>query len=710
MGYIFFGLACYTLALSSSAFSEENASGSYYYSPAPSKNAYPYGPKKESPSPTPPTHKDIKTPPSFRFAFKHREANGIGYDQGYSSLDGFFLFSSMGNWYPFFDVRAHLFNEGRPAANLGFGLRYLPDSIHAVFGINGFFDFKSTSHSTFEQAGAGIEILGTKWEMRANGYLPIFSKNNLYNLDFYQFHNHYAIFRASHEIAFKGFDLSITRSLVQKRKWDLSSTLDGYMFFADYDSKAVGGLFKFKSTLFKFFSLETQASYDSYFKTILQIQAAVAVPFGKRIAVNKKNLPNKQKLALARRLSEEVDRFEMIVSTKHPINSIARDPRTGNDLHIVFVNNQTYDQGKGHGTAESPYTSLVEAEKHSAPWDMIYVYPGNGSAFQMDHGITLQDGQWLQSSTFPFPVNTAFGPSVVTSQTNVRPNIGNIAGASVTLADNTIVDGFTMRSTTVNVLGTDVVNTQISNNYFKNSTSFDIILTNTSNNITLINNTSFSDSGLFLYSIYNTHLVIQNNNFANKGTLNMDIAFAGSSHSTVIMQNRNEFHDSLEGSIITAHDSSVVQCSLNENLFTAIPDGTAYCMKIFATDSSTVIAVVDENLFASSAPGLVLESDLSATANWYVINNTGFYTGHFSPIYPFSFVTNGSSTATLLLAANSATNQGYALDNNSGSATFNLESPTGTLSGVEAINTGPFVTSGTITFIPYDPSVIPIIE
>ena len=706
MRYIFFGLTCFTLSL----FAEEELGGSYYYSPPPSKNAYPYGPKKATPSPTPPTHKSVKTPPSFRFAFKHREANGIGYDQGYSSLDGFFLFSSMGNWYPFFDVRAHLFNEGRPAANLGFGLRYSPDSVQAIFGINGFFDFKSTSHSTFEQAGAGIEILGTKWEMRANGYLPIFSKNNLYNLDFYQFHNHHAIFRASHEIAFKGYDLSLTRDLFQKKKWDLSTTLDGYMFFADYNTKAAGGLIKFKSTLFNFFSLETQASYDSYFKTILQIQASVAVSFGKQITVNKNNLPNRQKLALARRLAEEVDRFEMIVTTKHPINSIAKDPRTGDNMHIVFVNNQTYDQGEGDGTAESPYTSLRKAEENSSPWDMIYVYPGNGSAFQMDHGITLKNGQWLQSSSLPFATKSAFGLSIVPNQTNGKPNIGNIAGASVTVADHNIVNGFTMRSSTVNVLGTDVTNLRLSNNYFRNSATFDVILTNTLGDIDLINNTSFSDSGLFLHSAYDTHLVLQGNDFANKGSLNMDIAFTGSSHGTVIIQNRNEFHDSLDGSIISAKDSSTLECHLNETLFTAIPDGTPYCLKIVATDSATVTAVVDENLFASSAPGLALESDLFATANWYVINNTGYYTGHFSPIFPFGFETKGSSTATLLLAANSATNEGYALDNSSLTATFNAESPTGTITGLELLNTGPFATSGTITYIPFDPSVIPIIK
>jgi hypothetical protein len=328
----------------------------------------------------------------------------------------------------------------------------------------------------------------------------------------------------------------------------------------------------------------------------------------------------------------------------------------------------------------------------------------------MDHGITLKDSQWLQGSSFAFPVQTAFGPSFVPNQSNERPNIGNITGPSVILANNNIIDGFSMRSAFANVSGTDIQNLVLSNSEFRDSLVFDINFTNVSGNIKLLNNTSFSANGLHLHSGYYTSLLLQGNNFANKGDFNMDIAFNGFSHSTVILQNRNEFHDSLAGSLITADDFSIVQCKVKDNLFTAIPDGTPYCLKILATGSSTLTTVVNQNLFRSSAPGLALETDVHATANWYVVDNNGLYTGFFSPIYPFAFKTDGFSTATLLLAANSAEADGYALDNASGFATFNAESPTLDLSGIELLNTGSFSTSGTITYVPYDPTLIPIIE
>src|SRR3974390_1481326 len=55
-----------------------------------------------------------------RIDIKHIEGKGIGYNQGYTSLDG--LFTSMWNdFIPFVDLRAHVFNNGRWAANAGLG-------------------------------------------------------------------------------------------------------------------------------------------------------------------------------------------------------------------------------------------------------------------------------------------------------------------------------------------------------------------------------------------------------------------------------------------------------------------------------------------------------------------------------------------------------------------------------------------------------------
>lgn len=674
----------------------------------PAKKPYPYG---RQPAPKPVEIKEepdcVKTPHTFRFSLSHQEGGGLGYTQGYTSLDGFFIFNCMESWHPFFDVRAHIFNNGRPAANLGFGLRYVPD-FPVVLGINGFFDYTNTKHTTFEQAGFGVEALGTKWALRANGYLPLFSKNNLYSLDFYKFQGHHAIFRANHEISFKGFDVGLSRILIQGKNCDLSSTLGGYMFFADYDSKASGGLVKLKTNLTPFWSLESQFSYDSYFKAILQAQAAVNIPFGKRAKTGRrKKLPCRQEVALARRIVEPVDRFEIIVADHHPIDSVARDIRTNDPLHIVFVDNRNIN---GNGTAESPYGFLKQAENHSSPGDMIYVYAGDGSENGINAGVILKNDQWLQSSYLPFATRTEFGINFVPRQTNTRPIITSATSSAVVLANNNTVTGFAFHSNTTNISGALIKDLRLVDNKLSVSADFDITLNDVSGTIVLQDNVSTGSSGLYLHTNLDTRLVLTGNDFANTGDFNMDIAFRDSSNSTVLITNRNEAHDSLSGTLITTHNTAHLDTYIANNAFTAIPDGTPYCLKILTSENSTAVVVVENNLFRSSAPALHLDTDLAGVAEWFVIGNEGLYTGHDSPIYPYAFTTNGTSTATLLLTRNFSAADGYALDNLSGTATFNAQSPTGSITGLENLNIGTFTTSGIITYIPYNPASIPVID
>src|SRR5579872_5012888 len=61
---------------------------------------------------------------------RHLEYSGIGFDQGYSSLDLFLSNTNpwLGNSIFFLDLRGHIFNNGKPAANVGGGWRYLFES------------------------------------------------------------------------------------------------------------------------------------------------------------------------------------------------------------------------------------------------------------------------------------------------------------------------------------------------------------------------------------------------------------------------------------------------------------------------------------------------------------------------------------------------------------------------------------------------------
>lgn len=68
-------------------------------------------------------------PKPMRVTARHIEPGGIGYGLGYTTLEGFFpLYNGWENWVVFLDGRGHVFNDGKPAANAGLGVRYLRDA------------------------------------------------------------------------------------------------------------------------------------------------------------------------------------------------------------------------------------------------------------------------------------------------------------------------------------------------------------------------------------------------------------------------------------------------------------------------------------------------------------------------------------------------------------------------------------------------------
>ncbi len=689
---LLFGLVCYSVTLSVYA------------------DVTPTNQKSTHVVSTPDEDCSVENPASFRFTTYHREANGIGYDQGYTSFDGFFAFSSIGNWHPFFDIRLHFFNDWKAAANTGFGIRYQPDSVKAIFGLNGFFDFRHANHSTFEQLGGGFEILGTKWETRANCYFPIINRNNLYDTSFIGFSAHQALFSVKRELAFKGFDVSLARTLVQKQYYTLSSTLGGYMFFADFNKKAEGGLFKLKSNISNYFSLEVQTSYDTLFGGIVQGQVGLSVPFGKKVKARKKDLSCQDKITLASRIVEPVDRFEIIVTDHHNTQTPALDPRTDAPLYIVFVNNL---KSGGNGTAEAPFGTLLDAQDNSAPGEMIYVYGGTGNTVGMNAGITLQDRQWLQGSVIPFVAVTAYGIDIVPAQSTSWPTVTNSGGDTITLGNANIVRGFNLLSTGNTIVGSGISGFTGAYINSAGTTLYDFAFTNVSGAVSIKDVKSFSQSGVFLSTTNDVVLTLQDNFFINSGAQNLNLSFNGTSNSKAAIQ-YNVFENSTNGSIISTQNDAQLAVRVEENEFVNIQSSATSTIEFSAANFSTMIAVVTDN--TSTAPTLYgfnfLTTD-TATSFFYVQDNTGTYSGSsITSPYPFNFEVDTDATSTLLLQGNIGNNSGFLLTNANTTSTFYVQSPDLALSGVSSLNEGSFTTagSGTITYISYVPDSTPNLE
>lgn len=657
-----------------------------------------------------------KEPNRFRFSFAHREGKGIGYDQGYSSLDFFFAFTTIKNVTPFFDIRGHATNDGKPAANVGFGLRYLPDTLNVVFGMNTFFDFRNARHTTFEQMGVGLEALGTQWKYNINGYFPIMERDVIYDANFYKFSGHRVLVNLLHETAMPGFDTSIARSIIHRGFFDLDAYLGGYYFYGRQDLSAKGGYLKLRSSLSRFCTVEVQGSYDNLFKWIAQGAAAINVPLGKRIKTTGMKRTCYEKIALTRNLTDSVSRFEMIVTHSNREVTEGLDPRTSQPLYVNFVNNTA--PGDGNGTAENPYRKLKDAEKFSSPGQMIYVYSGDGTDNNMNVGVTLQDSQWLQGSGLSFNVLTKEELITVPAQTGLYPYIsailtGPIPGNTcVTLANNNTIDGVRIKSNYLTVYGHEKTNGNITNNIIEGpGTGIEgIYLTDFAGTWNITGNTITTSEGMYAASKNVSIVNILQNTFQNSGDYNLQLLINESGESNVTCK-QNTFTNSKRGVAIETSNHANVVVRMTDNTLSnitgpVIPSSTS-ALTIASLHQSYVTALLARNtLNVSSEIATALITEDNSTGYFVLQGNSSNTSSSNLSSIGITASTLGSSTATVSLTNNSASGAAQIFLDQNGPSTYYLQSPTLSLSGVQNQNPATIQTDGNITYVPYTAPVI----
>jgi hypothetical protein len=407
------------------------------------------------------------SPRPMRVTAKHIEPNGIGYHQGYTTLEGFFPYSGWDNWLVFLDARAHMFNDGRPAANAGLGVRYLTDT--RVWGINAYYDYRKTHRQHYNQAAMGLEALGRIWDFRINGYLPVGEhKSRNYGLKFSRFKRHKAILSQKYEYVLGGFNAEVGAHVDTWKNFPLYFAAGPY-YLTGRGGSTWGGQARASVKIYEYLELEGNGSYDHLFKWIGQGQISLNIPFGTRKQIKKRKAASCSDLMpLSERSYQSVDRFEIIPVDRAHHYSAAIDPATDKPYYFVFVNNTSSSEG----TFESPYPTLADAQANSSPYNVIYVYPGDGTSNGMNTGITLSDFQRLWGSGVAQTLPTTLGNVTIPSMSNtsfegviISPIITNGNGAVVTLANGNEVSGFFLQSqgSYPSVSATNVINGNVLN-------------------------------------------------------------------------------------------------------------------------------------------------------------------------------------------------------------------------------------------------------
>lgn len=216
----------------------------------------------------------------------HIEGHGVGYRDGYSTL-GLFL-SSPNSWNncirPFIDLRGHVFNSGRPAANAGIGARYLSPCSDTVLGGNFFYDFREGQKKSYHQVGLGFEILSPRWDFRANGYLPVGPKRGKIASAEFLYPGRFFAFYEEHERTAAGGDIEVGFHVKRRGVCDFFGfyAASGSYYFdtKGIDRKAWGGKIRLVAELGKYINVEVRSSYDRVFHGTVQGLVSLIFPFG----------------------------------------------------------------------------------------------------------------------------------------------------------------------------------------------------------------------------------------------------------------------------------------------------------------------------------------------------------------------------------------------------------------------------------------------
>lgn len=380
-----------------------------------------------------------------RASVRHIEGGGIGYKHGYTTLEGFFAPQPNAlRWMPFFDIRGHVFNDGKCAANMGFGLRRV--KAQRIYGVNAYYDYRNAKKIHNSQCGFGIETLGKYGDFRVNGYFPVNKKIVPYGCkSFSHFSGNHILLSQKHQFAMTGFDAELGFNLGNARSFNFYAAAGPYYFSEKIEPNVWGGKARLACKYKEYVKIELSNSYDKKFYNRFQCQLTLTLPFG---GGSTKSQDVSDSYALERdtycRMVHPVERKEIIVIGHKNKCTPAINPLTCQPYNVVFVDNTSHSLG----TYESPYPTLIDAQNDSKVGDIIYVFPGDGTTAGMDAGIILKRNQKLWGSGISHGLQTADGIFIIPAQSFAAPKITNTnidtEGNAITLDTVNQIRGITI--------------------------------------------------------------------------------------------------------------------------------------------------------------------------------------------------------------------------------------------------------------------------
>lgn len=588
-------------------------------------------------------HKEERNCPNgkrhYRTTIRHIESGGIGYEDGYTTLEMFFS-QDPSRWKvtPFLDARGHLFDNGKWAANAGVGLRALWGN--RAYGINTYYDYRNTSRFNSNQIGVGLETLGKLFDFRINGYLPVGSKTSgPYHTAFKAFSGNQMLVSQKYQSAMKGSDAEFGFHFGKSKSFDFYAAAGPYYFIGKKAPATWGGKARIAGVFKDILTLEISDSYDRTFHNKFQGQISLNFSFGPKSKVKEQERTCKASNTLNDRMLQPVGRQEIIVIDKVRKKAVAIDPATGLPYFFVFVDNTS----SSNGTYESPYHSLAQAQDNSSPNNIIYVFPGDGTTRGMDSGISLKANQKFWGSGVSHIIQTAQGTISIPAQSSSSPTITNTnintEGNAITLATNNAISGFTITSALNDaIFGTDPQSLEVSSCTFTNTNTYAIEASFPGNAAIALTNNQFVNNvnGVFLTLNGTSSLLCSNNTFEGQTSISsVPLEIAANSNLLTTQIENNVFNGNTTGGIrfdltnvananISVFNNTITnngtgsQASLGSSIV-ILPSGTTDKCSIVLTDNS--FSGNTSNSLYLHTSGAFTTLDITASSN--TMSNNG---------------------------------------------------------------------------------------
>ncbi len=533
-------------------------------------------------------------------------------------------------WYPllqdefsviYTDIRFMGDADDNREGNLGIGYRSLTEVSRlgkGVLGLHAWLDRRTTvRNSHFYQTTLGIEWLGDRLDILANGYLPLsFAKThvdpnanpqgNIFAGTSIQVDVDGTLIEEPQH----GFDLELGWQLpwMQGLTDNFRVYGGGYFFDGANTAHLSGWRARLAADLNPDFQVGARFQQDQR-GSIAFIETTVRFPFGQKKSFRRRGL----RARLDDSPQRDVDIFTAEAVTADGGSVTILNQATGTQQVVLHVDNSV--GVGGNGSAENPFNTLAAAEAATQTESIIYVHRGNGTSSGQDLGITLdKSGQQLLGSGTDF----LFDPLRMTTATGTLPNSLLVAAAtSAPVFTNTAGTGVTITADNVVVAGIAIENATDDGIFINNANQ------TTVRDVTLNGNgNGTGDDGIYaLYSGTGSYsLEISGSTVTNSFEEGLQIETQNLSVLDALIAGNVVSTSGRFGVYQVSRDTSSQTGTLSENTISA---NSSYGVYLQSLGVSTLTGTLSENtITANSLYGVLLRSENNSTLSGTLSGNT----------------------------------------------------------------------------------------